>query len=67
MTAIFSGARTIVYSDAGDVGTGGVIKGVDAIICHLLWSPDEAGRSTTWRELQAVHVCLFSFSKTLSG
>lgn len=63
----FSGSRTIVYSDASDVGAGGVIKGRDGVICHLPWSPDEAGRSSTWRELQAVHVCLSSFSKILSG
>ena len=43
-----------------------VIKGLDGVICHLPWSP-EAGRSSTWRELQALHVCLSSFSKTLSG
>ena len=63
----FSGTRTIVYSDASDVGAGGVIKGRDGVICHLPWSPDEARRSSTWRELQAVHVCLSSFSKTLTG
>ena len=43
----FSGTRTIVYSDASDVGAGGVIKGLDGDICHLPWSPDEAGRSST--------------------
>ena len=63
----FSGTRSIVYSDASDVGAGGVIKGRDGVICHLPWSPDQVGRSSTWRELQAVHVCLSSFSKTLSG
>ena len=43
------------------------IKGRDGLICHLPWSPDEVRRSSTWRELQAVRVCLASFSKTLSG
>ena len=44
----FSGSRTIVYSDASDVGAGGgVIKGHDGVICHFPWSPDEAGRSST--------------------
>ena len=63
----FSSSRTIVYSDVSDVGAGGVIKGRDGLICHLHWSHDEARRSSTWRELQAVHVCLSSFSKPLSG
>ena len=63
----FSGTRTIVYSDASDVGAGIGIKGCYGIICDLPWSPDEAGLSSTWRELQSVHVCLSSFSKTLSG
>ena len=39
----FSSLRTIVYSDVSDVGAGGVIKGRDGVICHLSWSPDEAG------------------------
>ena len=63
----FSGTPTIVYSDASDVGARGVIKGRNGVIFHLPWSPHEADRSSTWRELQAVHVCLSSFSKTFSG
>ena len=56
----FSGTRTIV-SDASAVGAGRGIKGCYGIICDLPWSPDEAGLSSTWRELQAVHVCLSTF------
>ena len=37
------------------------------IICHLPWSADEFGCSSTWRELQALHVCLSVFCKVLSG
>ena len=62
-----SGSRTIVYSDASDTGGGGVIHGRDGLICHLPCSAEEMCRSSTWRELRAVHVCLASFSTTLSG
>lgn len=69
----FSTNRTIVYCVASDLvvgwggGEGGVLKGHDGLIYHHPWSPQEAGRSSTWRELQAVHICLSSFSRSLAG
>ena len=51
----------------GGGGGGGVLKGHDGLIYHHPWSPQEAGRSSTWRELQAVHICLSSFSRSLAG
>ena len=63
----FSATRTIVYSDASDLGVGGLVKGRDGLICHLPWSSEEVGRSSTWRELHAVHICLSSFSRSLAG
>ena len=57
------GSRTIVYSNASNLGTGGVIKGRDGVICHLPCSPDEIA----WRKLKAVLVCLSSFCDILSG
>ena len=59
----FSATRTI----ASDLGVAGVVKGRDGLICHLPWSPEETGRSSTWRELQPVHICLSSFSRSLDG
>ena len=69
---IFVGTRTIVYSDASDLGVGGVIEGRDGVICNLPWSGDEMAHSSTWRELKApfflysiFNNCNFSFLKSL--
>lgn len=38
-------SRIVVYSDASDVGAGGVFKEQDSLICLLAWSPDQADHS----------------------
>ena len=63
----FSCSRSIVYSDASDLGVGGVVKDHEGVICHLPWTANEMFRSSTWRELKAVYICLSSFSVVLSG
>ena len=62
-----SGSRSIVYSDASDLGVGGVVKDHHGVICHLPWTANEMFHSSTWRELKAVSICLSSFSVFLSG
>ena len=57
-----SGSRSIVYSDASDLGVDGVVKDHQGVICHLPWTANETFRSSTWRELKAVSICLSSFS-----
>ena len=57
-----SGSCSIVYSDASDLGVGGVVKDHQGVICHLPWTANETFRSSTWRELKAVSICLSSFS-----
>ena len=57
-----SGSCSIVYSDASDLGFGGVVKDHQGVICHLPWTANETFRSSTWRELKAVSICLSSFS-----
>ena len=52
----FSCSRSIVYSDASDLGVGGVVK--DHEVCHLLWTANEMFCNSTWRELKAVYICL---------
>ena len=51
----FSCSRSIVYSDASDLGVGGVVKDHQGVICHLPWTANEMFRSSTWRELKAVY------------
>ena len=53
-----SPSRSIVYSDASDLGVGSVVKDHQGVICHLPWTANEMFRSSTWRELKAVHICL---------
>ena len=54
----FSCSRSIVYSDASDLGVGGVVKDHEGVICHLPWTANEMFRS---------FICLSSFSIVLSG
>ena len=63
----FSCSRSIVYSDASDLGVGGVVKDHEGVIYHLPWTANEMFRSSTWRKLKAVYTCLSSFSVVLSG
>ena len=49
-----SSATHLVYSDASDSGYGGYSVEVGPHFAHGLWSKDEAGLSSTWRELKAV-------------
>ena len=54
-----------MYSDASHAGYGGYV--VDAIngVSHGMWSPDEALKSSTWRELTAVFRILCSLKHLL--
>ena len=36
----FTCSRSIVYSDASDLGVGGVVKDHEGVICHLPWTTD---------------------------
>ena len=56
-----SGSHTIVYSDASDLGTGGVIKGRDGVICHLPWSPDEIAHSLNLAQVKSGSRLPFQF------
>ena len=51
-------AIRMVYSDASDIGYGGYMVEHGCHIAHGQWATDEAGRSSTWRELRAVRLVL---------
>ena len=48
-----------VYSDAS--GTGAHIALNHEFICHNMWTEEESGKSSTWRELYAIEFALESF------
>ena len=53
------------FSDASSTGCGTILS-LDNMICHKNWSSDERLKSSTWRELTAVHLGLDSFKKFIS-
>ena len=57
----------LVYSDASSTGCGAVVSLDKDHLCHKLWDPSEVGRSSTWRELQAIAFAVESFGPLLSG
>ena len=57
----------MVYSDASDSWCGGYSVEVGPHFSHGLWSTDEAGLSSTWRELKAVYNMLWSLAPKLRG
>ena len=61
----FPGAVRVVYSDASETGYGGYVVEHGPCVAHGQWSAEEAGRSSTWRELSAVHLVLLSVAQKL--
>ena len=62
-----SKTEVIVYSDASDTGYAGYALKVNNSIAHGQWSSDEACKSSTWKELEAVKRILFSLKQILTG
>ena len=50
----------VSYSDASETGCGSFLS-VDNTICHKTWKPHESSKSSTWRELIAIHYGICSF------
>ena len=57
----------IVYSDASRTGFGGYEANTINGVSHGTWSEDETGKSSTWRELTAVHRVLKSLGHFLAN
>ena len=57
----------MVYSDASSTGYGGYVVEHGNLIANGQWSPDDADKSSTWRELQAVRLVLDSFQDKLKN
>ena len=55
---------TLVFSDASNVAAGAYTVEMNDKIFHHMWSDSESQMSSTWRELKAIELALFSFSST---
>ena len=60
-------AVRLVYSDASDTGYGGYTVEHGCHIAHGQWLPHESTRSSTWRELKAVHRVMESLADKLQN
>jgi hypothetical protein len=49
-----------IFTDASDVGAAGFIKN-SHLIMFKTWLKLEAGKSSTWREIKAVELCLLPY------
>ncbi|VDI62905.1 Hypothetical predicted protein [Mytilus galloprovincialis] len=49
-----------VFTDASDTGAGGFVSDT-AYVFHKMWLNHEKFRSSTWREIKAIQICLKSF------
>ena len=55
----------MIYSDASDHACGALVKGADELICHKMFTEEEASYSSTHRELIAILYSLEAFGETL--
>ena len=55
----------IVFSDASAVGAGGYVVDVQGAQIFRQWEIGEELRSSTWRELKGVYICLKNFNEIL--
>ena len=58
---------TIVYSDASNVAGGAYTVEMNEKVFHQMWDEFEKNMSSTWRELRAIHLALYSFKSELQN
>ena len=61
----YTAKKTLVFSDASNFASGAFSINVDNFIFHQMWSDWEKAQSSTWREIKAVELALFSFQHDL--
>ncbi|VDI75750.1 Hypothetical predicted protein [Mytilus galloprovincialis] len=57
----------VVYSDASNVAAGAFTVEVNEKVFHSTWSEYEKNMSSTWRELRAIQLALYSFKSVLKN
>ena len=56
---------TLIYSDASDVAFGGYSSSLDGSVVRGMWTTEDIGQSSTYRELRAIYYVLLSFADQL--
>ena len=63
-TFIDCSPQVLVYSDASKFACGAHIM-LNKAIAHRMWAEHEVSKSSTWREIKAIHFSLLSFLQLL--
>ena len=58
--------RSLCFSDASNFACGGFLDDYNTVSFRS-WNPSERLKSSTWRELKAIHFCLLSFCSSLKN
>ena len=53
--------KVLGYSDASSFACGAIMLSCDHVMTHSMWNQEEREKSSTWRELRAIHFSLESF------
>ena len=59
--------KTLVYSDTSDIAAGSYVVNCKNRVFRSIWSDEEAGRSSSFRELRAVKLALQVYGDMLKG
>ena len=58
-------SSTVVFSDASDAAFGGFSASLDGTVASGMFTTDDLGQSSTFRELKAIYYVLLSFVEHL--
>ena len=59
--------KVVSHSDASSLACGAIMSSCDHVVAHRMWSQEEREKSSTWRELNAIHFSLEFFLPMLKG
>ncbi|XP_063446947.1 uncharacterized protein LOC134726472 [Mytilus trossulus] len=63
----YSKSSVVIYSDASNIAAGAYTVELENKIFHKMWTCSETVQSSTWRELKAIELALFSFKNSFTG
>jgi len=58
-------SSTVIFSDASDVAFGGFLASLDGLTASGLFTSEDLGQSSTYRELKAIYYVLLSYEEQL--
>ncbi|CAC5414329.1 unnamed protein product [Mytilus coruscus] len=63
----YSKSSAVIYSDASNIAAGAYTVELENKIFHKMWTCSETVQNSTWRELKAIELALFSFKDSFTG